>query len=125
MILIKKSKIPNKRRTWLPFFPEALLLIWSFGNVIGISVIRNYFGDMTVVCCLLMSAIYQSCIYCGLIETNTRYTELFQAAGGISAEITDDRWKVLDQYKELEELQVELTERNRLLQIAYEKKAKK
>lgn len=125
VILIKKSKIPNKRRAWLPFFPEALLLIWSFGNVIGISVIRNYFGDMTVVCCLLMSAIYQSCIYCGLIETNIRYTELFQAAGGISAEITDDRWKVLDQYKELEELQVELTERNRLLQIAYEKKAKK
>ena len=124
-ILTKKSKIPNKRRIWLPFFPGALLLIWNLGNVIGISVIRNYFGDMTVVCCLLMSAIYQSCIYCGLIETNTRYTELFQAAGGISAEITDDRWKVLDQYKELEELQVELTERNRLLQIAYEKKAKK
>lgn len=175
VILIKKSKIPNKRRAWLPFFPEVLLLICSFGNVIGISVIRNYFGDMTVVCCLLMSAIYQRCIYCGLIETNIRYTELFQAAGGISAEITDDRWKVwyrsgefpnitdqmrhdakyaplmlehgiqikhislrgghafwaedispvLDQYKELEELQVELTERNRLLQIAYEKKAKK
>ena len=124
-ILTKKSKIPNKRRIWLPFFPGALLLIWNFGNVIGISVIRNYFGDMAAVCCLLMSAIYQSCIYCGLIETNTRYTELFQAAGGISAEITDDRWKVLDQYKELEELQVELTERNRLLQIAYEKKAKK
>ena len=122
---------------------------------------------MAVVCCLLMSAIYQSCIYCGLIETNTRYTELFQAAGGISAEITDDRWKVwyrsgefpnitdqmrhdakyaplmlehgiqikhislrgghafwaedispvLDQYKELEELQVELTERNRLFNL--------
>lgn len=175
VILTKKSKIPNKRRIWLPFFPGALLLIWNFGNVIGISVIRNYFGDMAVVCCLLMSAIYQSCIYCGLIETNIRYTELFQAAGGISAEITDDRWKVwyrsgefpnitdqmrhdakyaplmlehgiqikhislrgghafwaedispvLDQYKELEELQVELTERNRLLQIAYEKKAKK
>lgn len=174
-ILTKKSKIPNKRRIWLPFFPGALLLIWNFGNVIGISVIRNYFGDMAVVCCLLMSAIYQSCIYCGLIETNTRYTELFQAAGGISAEITDDRWKVwyrsgefpnitdqmrhdakyaplmlehgiqikhislrgghafwaedispvLDQYKELEELQVELTERNRLLQIAYEKEAEK
>ena len=175
VILTKKSKIPNKRRIWLPFFPGALLLIWNFGNVIGISVIRNYFGDMAVVCCLLMSAIYQSCIYCGLIETNTRYTELFQAAGGISAEITDDRWKVwyrsgefpditdqmrhdakyaplmlehgiqikhislwgghafwaedispvLDQYKELEELQVELTERNRLLQIAYEKEAEK
>ena len=174
-ILTKKSKIPNKRRIWLPFFPGALLLIWNLGNVIGISVIRNYFGDMAVVCCLLMSAIYQSCIYCGLIETNTRYTELFQAAGGISAEITDDRWKVwyrsgefpnitdqmrhdakyaplmlehgiqikhislrgghafwaedispvLDQYKELEELQVELTERNRLLQIAYEKEAEK
>ena len=37
----------------------------------------------------------------------------------------EDISPVLDQYKELEELQVELTERNRLLQIAYEKEAEK
>ena len=41
-----------------------------------------------------MSSFYQSCIYCGLIGTNTRYTELFQAGGGITAEITDGDWNV-------------------------------
>lgn len=175
VILIRKSKSPQKRRFWLPFFPGIMLLYWNFGNVIGTPLITKYFGDMAVSCCLLMSAIYQSCIYCGLIGTNTRYTELFQAGGGITAEITDGDWnvryrsgdfpkmtdqmrkdtkqaplllehgiqikhislrgghafwaedvsQVSDQYKELEELQEELTERNHLLQIAYEKEAEK
>ena len=46
-------------------------------------------GDMTATCCLLMAAIYQGGIACGLIQTNNRYIELFQAAGGLNAEITD------------------------------------
>lgn len=37
----------------------------------------------------------------------------------------EDVSQVSDQYKELEELQEELTERNHLLQIAYEKEAEK
>lgn len=94
VILIRKSKSPQKRRFWLPFFPGIMLLYWNFGNVIGTPLITKYFGDMAVSCCLLMSAIYQSCIYCGLIGTNTRYTELFQAGGGITAEITDGDWNV-------------------------------
>ena len=44
---------------------------------------------MTSTCCLLMAAIYQSSIGCGLIQINSRYLEMFQAAGGLNAEITD------------------------------------
>lgn len=41
----------------------------------------------------LMAAIYQSSIICGLIPINSRYIELFQAAGGLDAEITDWSFK--------------------------------
>ena len=50
---------------------------------------QNHAGDMTAVCCLLMAAIFQGCILCGLIQTNNRYFELFQTSGGLDAEITD------------------------------------
>ena len=36
-----------------------------------------------------LAAIYQGCILCGLIQTNSRYFELFQTSGGLDAEITD------------------------------------
>lgn len=48
---------------------------------------------MTAVCCLLMVAIFQSCILCGLIPVNSRYFELFQATGGLHAEITDNSFQ--------------------------------
>ncbi|MFR3881582.1 MAG: hypothetical protein ACLTX6_04130 [Lachnospiraceae bacterium] len=50
-------------------------------------------GDMTAVCCLLIAAIFQSCILCGLIPINSRYFELFQATGGLHAEITDNSFQ--------------------------------
>lgn len=40
-----------------------------------------------------MAAIFQGCILCGLIQTNSRYFELFQATGGLDAEITDNSFR--------------------------------
>ena len=59
---------------------------YSYGIVFMVILIA---GDMTAVCCLLMAAIFQGCILCGLIQTNNRYFELFQTSGGLDAEITD------------------------------------
>ena len=62
---------------------------WNIGNLLRLPLIKTIAGDMTAVCCLLMAAIYQGCILCGLIQTNNRYFELFQTSGGLDAEITD------------------------------------
>ena len=89
IILIRKSRIPGKKQFWLPIIPGVLLLGWNIGNIFRLPFIQTFAGDMTAVCCLLMAAIYQGCILCGLIQTNNRYFELFQTSGGLDAEITD------------------------------------
>ena len=89
IILIRKSRIPGKKQFWLPIIPGILLLGWNIGNIFRLPFIQIFAGDMTAVCCLLMAAIYQGCILCGLIQTNNRYFELFQTSGGLDAEITD------------------------------------
>ena len=93
IILIRKSRIPGKKQFWLPVIPGILLLGWNVGNIFHLSFIQTLTGDMTAVCCLLMAAIYQGCIVCGLIQTNNRYFELFQTSGGLDAEITDDSFQ--------------------------------
>ena len=50
-------------------------------------------GDMTVVQCLLLAAGIESCIRCGLIQSNTGYRALFEAST-IRAEITDEALRV-------------------------------
>lgn len=89
IILIRKSRIPGKKQFWLPVIPGILLLGWNIGNILRLPFIKIIAGDMTAVCCLLMAAIFQGCILCGLIQTNNRYFELFQTSGGLDAEITD------------------------------------
>ncbi len=89
IILIRKCRIPGKKQFWLPIIPGILLLGWNIGNIFRLPFIQTFAGDMTAVCCILMAAIYQGCILCGLIQTNNRYFELFQTSGGLDAEITD------------------------------------
>ena len=93
VILVFKSRIPGRKQFWLPIIPGILLLGWNFCNIFRVPFILSIAGDMTAVCCLLMTAIFQSCILCGLIPVNSRYFELFQATGGLHAEITDNSFQ--------------------------------
>ena len=93
ILLVKKSRIPDRKRFWLPVIPGLLLLGWNIANLLRLPFIKTFAGDMTATCCLLMAAIFQGCIFCGLIQTNSRYFELFQATGGLDAEITDNSFR--------------------------------
>ena len=93
VILVFKSRIPGRKQFWLPIIPGILLLGWNICNILRVPFILSIAGDMTAVCCLLMAAIFQSCILCGLIPVNSRYFELFQATGGLHAEITDNSFQ--------------------------------
>ena len=93
ILLVKKSRIPGRKRFWLPVIPGLLLLGWNIANLLRLPFIKTFAGDMTAICCLLMAAIFQGCILCGLIQTNSRYFELFQATGGLDAEITDNSFR--------------------------------
>ena len=93
ILLVKKSRIPDRKQFWLPIIPGMLLLGWNIANLLDLPFVKTFAGDMTAICCLLMAAIFQGCILCGLIQTNSRYFELFQATGGLDAEITDDSFR--------------------------------
>lgn len=173
IILVRKSRIAGKKRFWLPVIPGIILLAWNIANILRVPIINTIAGDLTAICCLCIAAIFQSCILCGLIPTNSRYFELFQSNGSLDAEITDDTFHryyysgnfpklteelrecvianssiqengvlikhipvkgghlfwtedisvLLDQYQDIEEQQEELTERNQLLQMTYQKEA--
>ena len=89
LIMLFKCRIPHSRVTlWLPFVPVGLAVLYTVLYVTGLSWLRDIAGDMTVVQCLLLAAGMESCIRCGLIQSNTGYETLFEASG-IRAEITD------------------------------------
>ena len=173
VILVRRSKTSGKKRFWLPVIPGIVLLGWNIGNILRLPFLSAIAGDLTAICCLCIAAIFQGCILCGLISTNSRYFELFQSTGNLDAEITDETFQryyytgnfpelskdmrecviagssmqengtlirhipvkgghlfwtedisaLLDQYQDIQEQQEELTERNQLLQMTYQKEA--
>ena len=173
VILVRRSKTSGKKRFWLPVIPGIVLWGWNIGNILRLPFLSTIAGDLTAICCLCMAAIFQSCILCGLIPTNSRYFELFQSTGSLDAEITDETFQryyytgnfpklskdmrecviagasmqengilirhipikgghlfwtedisaLLDQYQDIQEQQEELTERNQLLQMTYQKES--
>ena len=79
--LFRKSRIPSgegKRIT--PFVLGCAMLLYSVLYLSGIPAVRWWFGDMNVMFCLLYAAIYESCIRCRMIPSNTGYVELFEAS---------------------------------------------
>ena len=52
--------------------------VWAL-YLSGLPAIRRWLGDMNVTFCLLYAAIYESCIRCRMIQSNTGYVELFEA----------------------------------------------
>lgn len=77
----------------LPFVPVALAALYSILYISRIQWLEMLAGDMTVVQCLLLAAGIESCVRCGLIQSNTGYRALFEASG-IRAEITDKALRV-------------------------------
>ena len=79
--LFRKSRIPSgggKRIT--PFVLGCATLLYGILYLSGIPAVRWWFGDMNVMFCLLYAAIYESCIRCRMIPSNTGYVELFEAS---------------------------------------------
>ena len=92
--MLLKCRIPHTKITLgLPFVPVVLAALYSVLYISRIPWIELLAGDMTVVQCLLLAAGIESCIRCGLIQSNTGYRALFEASG-IRAEITDSALRV-------------------------------
>jgi len=88
--MLLKCRIPHSRGILgLPFVPVGMAAAYAALYAAGFGWLRDIAGDMTVVQCLLLAAGIESCIRCGLIQSNTGYEALFEASG-LRAEITDE-----------------------------------
>ena len=79
--LFRKSRVPSgEGKRIAPFVLGCAMLLYSILYLSGIPAVRWWFGDMNVMFCLLYAAIYESCIRCRMIPSNTGYVELFEAS---------------------------------------------
>ena len=80
ILLLKKSRVPcSKKKRLAPFVIGCATVLYGILYLSGLPAVRWWFGDMNVMFCLLYAAIYESCIRCRMIQSNTGYVELFEA----------------------------------------------
>lgn len=80
VLLLKKSRVPcSKKKRIAPFVIGCATVLYGILYLLGLPAVRWWFGDMNVMFCLLYAAIYESCIRCRMIQSNTGYVELFEA----------------------------------------------
>lgn len=80
VLLLKKSRVPSgSKKRIRPFVIACITVLYGLLYLSGLPAIRRWLGDMNVTFCLLYAAIYESCIHCRMIQSNTGYVELFEA----------------------------------------------
>lgn len=91
-IMLYKCRLPRTRKIlWLPFAPTGIAVLYGVLYASGSGFVINYIPDITVFQCLTFAAIFESCIACGLIQSNTHYKELFTASD-LPVYITDKKY---------------------------------
>ena len=89
ILVLVKCRLPHSRvYLSLPLIPFALSLAYTYAYVAEIHWVWLLAGDMTVALCLMFAGILESCIQCGLIQSNLEYDELFEATN-LPVQITD------------------------------------
>lgn len=80
IIMLKKSRIiQNKTVLLFPLVPLLLSFFYTISYINNVKWITVLIKDMTVIHCFLIYSIFESCIQCGLIQSNIGYDELFEA----------------------------------------------
>lgn len=91
--MLIKCRIPHSRKVlMLPFVPAILAVVYGLLDIFRLPWLKAIAGDITVVFCLLFTAVLESCIQCGLIQSNSCYGELFDAST-VGAQITDEDYQ--------------------------------
>lgn len=95
IVMLARRRLPHSGiRLWLPAAPLLLSGLYAVLYATRVPLVIGPLGDLTVVDCLFFTSFFESCIQCGLIQSNTRYSDLFRASVGISARITDNHYAV-------------------------------
>ena len=90
--MLYKCRLPKTHKIlWLPFVPTGIAVLYGVLYASGCGFVIYFIPDVTVFQCLAFAAIFESCIACGLIQSNTHYKELFSASD-LPVYITDKEY---------------------------------
>ena len=94
-VMYSGGKIKRKPRAFAPLIVALVLTVYYIITyMVENPVTKLLAGDLSSACSLLFAAVLECCIYCGLLPTNTRYDEMFEASVGNSAQIVDEIFHV-------------------------------
>lgn len=91
-LMVYKCRL-SQRKKYLPVIGIGISILYAIIYASGAEWMQVIGGDITAALCLLFVCIFESCIYCGLIQTNTGYEELFEVCT-MGAQITDRNYRV-------------------------------
>ncbi len=95
LIMLAKYRIfPGKKYLWLPVLPLIAAVTHVVLYAVHFPFILFGLGDIAVFYSLVFAGFFEICIQCGLIGSNTRYEDLFNASVGMSVQITDNDYNV-------------------------------
>lgn len=97
----------GKKKIIRPLIPVISLIVYGVLYISGIPVVRFLAGDVCTVFGLLYMAACESLIRYRLIQSNSRYADLFNASADSSAQITDRDYVVRYAAREAKEISKE------------------
>lgn len=90
LILLRKCRVRRTRMfLWLPLAPFGVAVIYVVLYALRVPLVVGPLGDLAAFVCLAVTAFFECCIRCGLIQSNARYSELFRASAQLDVQITD------------------------------------
>lgn len=78
----------------MPIIGICISIIYAIIYASGAEWMQVIGGDITAALCLMFMCIFESCLHCGLIQTNTGYEQLFEVCT-MGAQITDQDYHVI------------------------------
>ena len=95
LVMLSKSRIPqSKKHIWLTLLPFAVAFTYMVLYSFRIPFLMTYLGDVTIMNCLTFTGFFEACIQCGLIQSNSRYKDLFDASVNLPLQITNKNYEV-------------------------------
>ncbi len=91
-LMVYKCRL-SQRKKYLPVIGIGISILYAIIYASGVEWMQVIGGDITAALCLMFVCIFESCIYCGLIQTNTGYEQLFEVCT-MGAQITDRNYCV-------------------------------
>ncbi len=88
--MIRRSVKPMNKAFWIPLVPIAVAVIYTVFYVRRAPFVMFALRDVAVFICLCIAAFFECCIQTGLIQSNSRYRELFEASADMSLGILND-----------------------------------